>query len=174
MKKRNYFLIFYIFIIFWHFFIIEVNANATAFWYPMEHPIFRSIFIFFMFFIGTTFEYGVYRFKFKIVKEERRNLLKSCYKVNFITFPITQILAYIIYVYVEFYFWIYIILVELFVITAEWGLLKIEFENRLKSFQFFGNQERFPSKKILISSIIANSSSFLIGLLSFVPTFSFF
>lgn len=174
MNKRNYVLTIYVFIVLCYFNMIMVSANATAFYYPIEHPIYRSIFMVFIFFIGTFVEYRVYRVKFKIEKDEKRPLKKSCYKVNFITFPITQIIAYIVYVYVEFYFWIYIIIIELLVICVEWGLFKVEFENRVRSSDFNGNQERFLSKKILIGSIIANSFSFLVGLIAFLPPFFYF
>ncbi len=172
MKRRFYIYIFYIFILLSCFFINEVHADGIVFWYPVENPILRSIFIFFIFFLGTTIEYGVFILNFKIEKFERRILLKSCYKVNFITFPITQILAYIIYVYAELYFWIYIIIIELLVINIEWGLLKIKFENLIKSLEIFSNPQRFVSKKILIGSIEANFLSFLVGLLAFVPPFT--
>ena len=168
MKRRNY-IITLIFIVLCYFNITLVSANPIAPYTPTEHPILRSIFMIFIFIIGTSVEYLVYRFKFKINRYEKQSLMKSCYKVNLITFPITQIIAYIIYIYVEFYFWVYIIIVEFIVIGMEWGLFKIEFENHLKSYEFEGDHERFLSQKILTGSIIANSSSFLIGLLALVP-----
>lgn len=169
MKRRNYIIPLYVFIILCCFNISIVRANGIGTYYPIEDPLRRSILILFIFIIGTSVEYGVYRLMFKINKEEKRSLLKSCYKVNFITFPITQILAYIIDVYVDFLFWIYIIFVEFLVISMEWVLLKVEFENRVKSSEFNGNQERFLSKNVLKGSIIANSSSFFIGLIAFLP-----
>ncbi len=148
-----------------------VRANPVVAYPTIENPVIRSIFMIFIFIIGTFVEYIVYRLRFKIDKDEKQPLMKSCYKVNLITFPITQIIAYIICVYLEFYFWIYIVIVEFIVMGIEWGLFKIEFENRLRSYEFDGDQERFLSKKILICSIIANSSSFLVGLIVFAPIF---
>ena len=167
MKKRNY-IITLIFIVLCCSDIIKVRANPVVS-YPIENPVIRSIFLIFIFSIGTFVEYIVYRFRFRITKYEKYPLMKSCYKVNLITFPITQIIAYIIYVYLEFYFWIYVIVIEIFVIGIEWRLFKMEFENRIKSFEFDGDHERFLSQKILICSIIANSSSFFVGLLAFTP-----
>jgi len=169
--KRRFYLYIFLIILFSCLVINGVYADATAFWYPIENPIWRTLYIFIIFILSTTSEYGVLLLNFKIKEFERRILLKSCYKVNFITFPITQILAYIIYIYVEFYFWIYIILIELLVINVEWGLFKIEFDNLIKSFDIFSDLQRFLSLKILIGSIIANSLSFLIGLLAFIPPF---
>ncbi|MFW9973635.1 MAG: hypothetical protein ACFFDF_25875 [Candidatus Odinarchaeota archaeon] len=168
MTRRFYYYIFYIIILLSVFLINGVYANGIPIWYPIEDAIIRSILIFFIFFLGTSIEYGVLVLNFKIEKYEWRFLLKSCYKINFITFPITQIFAYIIYVYALGYFWIYVILIEVLVINIEWGLYKIDFKNRIKSFEIYSNIERFLSKKILIGSIEANCLSFLVGLISFI------
>ena len=170
MIRRFYFYFSYIFIFQTILLINGVYANGIAIYYPVENPIWRSIIIFFVFFLGTSIEYGILIKNFKIEKSERRLLLKSCYKINFITFPITQIFAYIIYVYALGYFWIYIILIEILVINIEWGLYKIEFKNHVKSTEILTNPQRFLSKKILIGSIEANCLSFLVGLISYFPT----
>ena len=169
MKQRVYFYIFYIFILCLILLINGVYANGMPIWYPVENPIMRSILIFFVFFFGTSIEYGVLKLNFKIEQSERRILLKSCFKINFITFPIAQILAYIIYVYALGYFWLYVILIEVLVINIEWGLYKIEFKHRVKSSEILTDPQRFVSKKILICSIVANCLSFLVGLISYFP-----
>lgn len=170
VTRRFYFYIFYIFILYSIPLINGVYANGMPIWYPIENPIMRSILIFFVFFLGTGIEYGVLKLNFKIEKSERRIFLKSCFKINFITFPIAQILAYIIYVYALGYFWLYVILIEVLVINIEWGLYKIEFKHRVKSSETLADPQRFVSKKILIGSIEANCLSFLVGLISFIPS----
>ncbi len=172
--RRIYYYIFYILVLQAILLISGVNANGISFWYPKENPIARSILMLFMFFLSTSIEYGVLISNFKIEKPERRILLKSCYKINFITFPITQIFAYFIYMFALGYFWLYIILIEVLVINIEWGLYKIEFKNYVKSSELLSNPQRFLSKKILIGSVKANFVSFFVGLISFIPSLYLF
>lgn len=133
--------------------------------YPSEDPIIRTIILTNMFFIGTTIEYAI--FKRGVVKRpSNKKLFSTCVKVNLVTFPLTQILAYIINIYLSSYFWFYVLGIEILVIIIEWLLFRIEFNKIL--------MESINSKHILQYTTMANFSSFLLGLLAFViPTFTF-
>ncbi len=158
MKRRSYF--FYVFILLFCFIINQAIANPTAFWPVIEDPIMRTFFLFFLFFLGSGIEYGVFRHSFSTSRSRyNKDLLKSCFKVNLITFPLTQILAYIVYIYLKSYLWVYLIIIEILVVISEWGLFKIEFGNIF--------EERIVSQKILFGSMKANSLSFLLSFLAF-------
>lgn len=157
MKRRIYLYIFYVIALFIEFLIIEGYANAVVV-YPIKNPILMTMLLFFFFFLGTSIEYGVFRL-IQNEKEKRSYFFTPVFKVNVVTFPFTQILAYIIYIYVLLYFWIYIIGIEILVVLIEWALLRIIIKRR------FGVS--ISSQKILIFLIIGNLFSFLLGLIPF-------
>ena len=98
-----------------------------------------------MFFIGTTIEYKIFRHV--VVKRPRnKRLFSTCVKVNLVTFPLTQILAYIIYIYLSSYFWFYVLAIEILVIIIEWFLFRIEFNKILT--------ESMTSKHLIIGEFV--------------------
>lgn len=138
---------------------------------PVESPFIRITFLTIFFFIGTSVEYIFYKIylnKFSAnTKERNKNLSRSIIKINLITYPITQILAYIIYLFAKEYFLIYIFFLELGVIIVEWRLLKLELDRIIDDWILLSNQ-------VLLMSAIANIFSFLIGLVGFIPFFGIF
>lgn len=132
--------------------IIEGFANPIALiLYPSEDPIKRTIILTIVFVIGTFIEYIILK------KGINEILFFSCIKINLVTFPLTQILAYIISIYLWAYFWFYVLGIEILVIIIEWLLLRIELSKAL-----------VLSRNILHYTAMANLISFLLGLCSFV------
>ena len=147
-------------------FIRFVKANPTAIMYPVpENPIVRLIYISILFFLGSIVEYFYYKRNFSeihlIIINKKIALLGTIFKINLVTYPLTQILAYIIFILFISFFWPSVLFIEVLVILIEWKLLKSEF-NRI-----FG--VTLTSKDILKDAIFANFYSFLIGLIGFVP-----
>ena len=146
-----------------------VRANPVAI-YPVENPYIRITVLTIFFLIGTSIEYVFFKNylnKFSANKKERNKLLsRSIIKINLITYPITQILAYVIYLFFIDYFFIFIFFLEIGVVIIEWRLLKIELERIIDEWT------RFMSiKQVLLGSAKANLFSFLIGLIGFLPAF---
>ena len=116
------------------------------------------------FVIGALVEY-IY---FKIImsritftgRDNNKALLHSIFKINLITYPLTQVLAYICCILFPFFFWFYIILIEILVIMIEWKLLNFELHRIF--------EVNMASKRVLKNSILANLSSFLIGFFGFI------
>ncbi|MFX1497767.1 MAG: hypothetical protein ACFFBH_09590 [Promethearchaeota archaeon] len=143
--------------------LIRGNADPVAVNLP-EDPFMRSICLIIFFLIGTSIEYGIFQL-IMTNNQWNRKVLLSCFKVNLVTFPLTQILAYIISRYLYSFFWFYILGVEILVIFIEWFLFKIEL-NKIFINSIKGNDILF------ISTSIANASSFFVGLLAiFIPLF---
>lgn len=146
--------------------IPSVKANPVAVpLIPWSHdPFFCMFYITILFLIGTLIEY--FYFKNSILKKKssqaskNKVLLVTIFKINLVTYPLTQILAYIFYIFVSLLFWGFIFFIEILVVMIEWQLLKIEF-NRI----YKGN---FASKNILKDTCLANLRSFLIGLIGFI------
>jgi hypothetical protein len=146
--------------------IPSVKANPVA--VPLipwiYNPFFCIFYITVLFLIGTLVEY--FYFKSSISKKnsspasKNKTLLFTIFKINLVTYPLTQVLAYIFYIFVSFLFWVFIFFIEILVVMIEWQLLKIEF-NRI----YEGN---FVSKNLLKDTSLANLYSFLIGLIGFI------
>ena len=141
------------------------KANPVVY-YPSlipEYPIARLIIISIFFVIGVLIEYGYFKSKFsnKCLTFENKPLFMTLFKVNVVTYPLTQVLAYIVYIFLISFFWPLILLIETFVILSEWKLLNLEFNKML--------EEKIYSKNVLKYAIIANLYSFLIGLIGFIP-----
>lgn len=151
-------------ILFLELVVIRGYANPVAVSLP-EDPFARTIFLTVFFLIGSFMEYLI--FKLRITnKQKNRKMLLSCFKINLITFPLTQILAYIISRYLFYFFWIYIIGIEILVIFIEWLLYKIELN------KIFENSSQ---RNLLETTVIANVASFFLGLLAlFFPLFPVF
>lgn len=142
--------------------IIQVFANSI-YSSPIEDPIIRSVYMFFISILSTIIEYNV--FKYNIGKNQFRNkgLFKSCFKVDLVTFPLVYLLSYIIFLYLNLYFLFFFILIGLAVFPVEYLLLKREFTRKF--------EERYPSDKFFLNFIITNFISFFIGFLAFIPIF---
>lgn len=143
-------------ILFIGFMITEGYCNPVIV-EPSKDPINATIILIFMFFIGTSIEYGVFQINYIKMEHKKRNLLIMVFKINFVTFPLTQILAYIVYIYYSSFFWAYIVGIEVLVILIEFALLRTEFKKRY--------EDLLSPRKLLVLLILANFLSFLLGLL---------
>jgi len=160
VKRRIFnFFIFSIFVLFFYIRINSVIANPVVS-VPIEHPVLRVIILTNMFIFGTFLEYWLFRLKINEIQIRKKELLRPIFKVNLVTFPLTQILAYIVYIYAFPFFWVYIIGIEFAVIIAEWLLFSAELRKKYNP---------IPSKLILTKMILVNIVSFLVGLIAFVP-----
>ena len=144
-------------------FIRFVKANPTAIMYPVpENPVLRLIIVSIFFVIGAIVEYFYFKNRFSKISLTfaNKNLFTNIFKVNLVTYPLTQIFAYIILIFLNPFFWPLILLLEVLVVLIEWQLLKLEFSRTFK--------DRIPSKTILKDAFLANLYSFLIGLIGFI------
>jgi len=132
---------------------------------PHEN-LFLRLFLLTIFFLFATFVEFLF---FKKVMFNKRSLLQGDFKIflriNVITYPLTQILVYIVYLYLSLFFWINVLLIEIVVVIIEWRLLKIEISKN--------TENPISSRFILMGSISANFISFLIGLIAYLPQFYF-
>ena len=138
--------------------IVDVYANGVPTPDPRKGPYETIIVIFIMFIIAVGMEYFVFTHKRFDFAPRNTSLLYTFLKINFITFPLTQILAYIVYIYSNSYYWYYILGIEILVVLAEWRLILIEFEKKYTRV--------LHSIKTLKILIIANITSFFLG---FIP-----
>ncbi|MHA1913181.1 MAG: hypothetical protein ACW986_02790 [Promethearchaeota archaeon] len=163
MKRRIYYL--FIINIIALFVIVQVKA---VFANPVvissrssEYPILRIIFLTFMFITGTFLEFWLLKLDNDEIQFRKKELLKPLFKINLVTFPLTQILAYIVYIYALSLFWFYVIGIEFAVILLEWFLFRVELRKR---------NNLIPSKTIFLKITKVNFVSFLVGLIAFIPT----
>lgn len=151
-------------------FLLEISmVKANPVVVPLYVDIFYMTFILIMvFIINTIIEYSINYISFKNYVLHNRELYKIIVMVNLVTFPLTQVFAYIISLYFMTFFFSYIIFIEFLVIIAEWSLLKIELSRLVNKFSF-----KFPIKslKIFHVALLSNVTSFLIGLTIFLPNY---
>ena len=102
----------------------------------------------------------IFKLDIEKIQSRKQEFLKPVFKVNLVTYPLTQILAYIVYIYFLPFFWLYVLVIEIAVILIEWQLLRILLQKK---------NDHIPSKKILIQMIKVNFVSFLVGLIAFIP-----
>ena len=140
------------------FTIVDVNANGVPTPNPIRGPYETIILIFIMFIIAVGIEFLVFTQKNYDIAPRDMKVLGTFFKINFITFPLTQILAYIVNLFANSYYWYYILGIEILVILAEWRLILIEFDKKYDRI--------LDSRKTLKILIIANVISFFLG---FVP-----
>jgi len=160
MKRRSIIIVMILFVFLYSEFIQSVHGNPVVIrpGDPLKVPGFAlSVFII-MFFIGSWLEYAYFNIMF--YKKIKANYSSKYHyrlflKINLVTFPLTQILAYFFYIYFSQYFWISILLIEIGVVFIEFFLLRIELHKAI-------NVE-MPSKLVFISSLFANVLSFFIG-----------
>lgn len=129
----------------------------------MKNPFFAVPILILMFFGGAGLEYAFFYLvilKKKSFEYASKPRYRTFLKINLVTFPLTQILAYFFYVYFVQFFWLYVLLIEIGVVFIEWFLLKIELKRIL--------DVEITSTFILIMSFLANAQSFLVGLLVFL------
>jgi len=112
------------------FAIVDVYANPVAWPSPIIDPYGIVIFIFIMFIMAVGIEYLVFTQKSYDLAPRNRRLLITFLKINLITFPLTQILAFVVMLFAFNYYWIYILGIEILVILAEWRLIMIEFDKK--------------------------------------------
>ncbi len=158
MKRRI--LLIYINVIFWlyAFSILNVYANGVPTPNIIRGPYETVFLIFILFVIAVGFEFLVFTQKSYDLAPRNSKLFLTFLKINLITFPLTQILAYMVYLYALNYYWIYILLIEILVVLAEWRLILIEFDRKYDHILY--------PKQALKLSIKANIISFFLG---FVP-----
>lgn len=162
VKRQIYFLICNIIALFVIIQVIEVYGNGIVF-EPLANPVLSSFLMIIVFTVGTTLEYVIFKYSENEIYSEPKGILSSFFKINLVTFPLTQILAYIFYIYFLSMFWFYVFVIEVLVVVIEWFLLRIELNN--------SRDLHLKSNKILFDTIIANLVSFLFGLIIYLPSF---
>jgi len=171
VKRKSIFLVIGIFVFFCSEFTQIVYGNPVVV-RPVdilfENPFFTVPLLIIMFFIGARVEYAYFNSKF-FKKHRFESVSRSHYglflRINLVTFPLTQILAYFFYIYFLLFFWFYIFLIEIGVVFIESYLLRIELQK-------LGDVE-VSSKFILKKTFSANIISFLVGFLAYLPAIIF-
>ncbi len=163
MERKSIFLAIVIFVFLCSEFTQNVFGNAVVLDLP-ENPFITVPLLILMYFIGARVEYAY--FNSKVIKNNRfENDSRSHYRlflrINLVTFPLTQILAYFFYIYFMLFFWFYVFLIEIGVVFVESYLLRIEL---LKVVDV-----DISSKLMLRRTCSANIISFLIGFLAYLP-----
>ncbi len=146
--------------------IVNVYADGVPTPDPRKGPYETIFLIFIMFIIAVGVEYLVFTYRRLDLAPRDINLLYTFLKINFITFPLTQILAYIVYIYLISYYWIYILGIEILVVLAEWRLILIEFKKKYSSILNI-----ITTLKMII---IVNTISFLLGFVPYLVMYFFF
>ena len=165
MKRKSIFLVIVIFVSLCFIFTQNVCGNPVVA-EPivlMKNPFFAVPILIIMFFGGSGLEYAFFYLviiKKKSFEYASKPQYRTFLKINLVTFPLTQILAYFFYVYFVQFFWLYVLLIEIGVVFIEWFLLKIELKRII--------DVEITSKFILIMSFLANAQSFLVGFLVFL------
>ena len=162
MKRQIYFYISLIVVITIITQIIQVYANSIV-PVPIEDPGLRIGILILLFVFGIFIEYGLLNLKDETNQLIKQDLFIPVLKANLVTFPLTQILAYVVYIYFISFFWLYILAIEIAVILIEWSLLKIQLKKKF---------DHIASKTILLNMVKVNFISFLVGLIAFLPVFS--
>ena len=137
-----------------------------------KNPFFTVPLLIIMFFIGARVEYAYFNSTF-FKKHRLENVSRSHYslhyslflRINLVTFPLTQILAYFFYIYFMQFFWFYIFLIEIGVVFIESYLLRIELKRVV--------DVEISPKFILTRTLSANIISFLVGFLAYLPLIFF-
>lgn len=156
-----------IFVFFCSEFIQLVYGNPVPLEFS-ENPFITIPLLVLMFFVGSRVESAYFNSKF-FKKHGYSNALESPYKlflkINLVTFPLTQILAYFFYIYILPFFWFYVVLIEIGVVFVESHLVRIELKRVV--------QVDIASKFIFRRTFLANVVSFLVGLLAYLPLIVF-
>ena len=167
MNRKSILFVLVILVFFWSEFAQNVYGNPVVFDLP-ENPFITVPLLIIMFFIGALIEYAY--FNSTLIKKHRlENVSKSHYKlflrINLVTFPLTQILAYFFYIYFLLFFWFYVFLIEIGVVFVETYFLRIELQKVV--------DVELSSKFILRRTFPANAISFFVGFLAYLPAIIF-
>ena len=167
MNRKSILFVLVILVFFWSEFAQSVYGNPVVMDLP-ENPFITVPLLIIMFFIGARIEYAYFNSTF-IKKHRLENVSKSHYKlflrINLVTFPLTQILAYFFYIYFCLFFWFYVFLIEIGVVFIESYLLRIELKRVV--------DVEISPKFILRRTLSANVISFLVGFLAYLPLIIF-
>jgi hypothetical protein len=160
VKRKSIFFVILIFIFLCFEFTQIVFGNGVPMNYS-ENPFFTVPLLIIMFFLGSWLEY-IY-FDLILFREFRFSQYRFFLRINLVTFPLTQILAYFFYIYFVQFFWIYVLFIEIGVVFTESYLLRIVLKRVVDA--------EISSKILLINTFSANIISFLVGLLAYLPIF---
>ena len=167
MNRKSILFVLVILVFIWSEFAQNVYGNPVVMDFP-ENPFITVPLLIIMFFIGARIEYAY--FNSTIIKKYRlENVSKSHYRlflrINLVTFPLTQILAYFFYIYWLEFFWFYVFLIEIGVVFIESFLLRIELKRVV--------DVEISPKFIVRRTLSANIISFLVGFLAYLPLIIF-
>ena len=164
---KSILLVIVIFIFLCSEFTQNVYGNTVKMGLP-ENPFITVPLLILMFFIGARVEYAYFNSKF-FKKHRSEHVSRSHYRlflrINLVTFPLTQILAYFFYIYFWLFFWFYVILIEIGVVFIESYLLRIELQKVI--------DVDISSKLMLRRTFFANIISFFVGFLAYLPLIIF-
>ena len=167
MKRKVIFLGIVIFVFFCSEFIQVVYGNPVPLDFS-ENPFITIPLLVLMFFVGSRVESAYFNSKFfnnHGYSYTSESPYKLFLRINLVTFPLTQILAYFFYIYFLLFFWFYVVLIEIGVVFIESYLVRIELKRVV--------QVDIPSKFIFRRTLLANIVSFLVGLLAYLPLILF-
>jgi hypothetical protein len=144
---------------------VVANPVGITIWHPF---IFLELFI--LFIITFIIESLIIRVFLKPVglKETTRKFYKSVFAVNLVTFPLTQLFAFLLnrpYFFDFSYFLFVSIAIEVFPITLE-CLLNLKIYNKFNEKFYF--EYRINNMNIIKSTITANLATFVIGFAIFL------
>lgn len=163
MKRKLILLDVVIFIFLCITFTQNVCGNPVYMDLP-ENPFITVPLLILMFFVGVRVESAYFNSKF--FEKHNYTYISTSYftlllRINLVTFPLTQIFAYFFHIYFLHLFWFYVFLIEIGVVLIESFLLKIELKRV--------DNVVIQSKYIIIRTLFANITSFLVGLLAYLP-----
>lgn len=167
MKRKSIFSFIAIFVFLCSEFTQNVFGNPVVLDLP-ENPFITVPLLILMYFIGARVEYAYFNskvFKNHRIENDSRSHYRLFLRINLVTFPLTQILAYFFYIYFLLFFWFYVFLIEIGVVFVESSLLRIELKRIV--------DVEIPSKLMLKRTFSANIISFLVGFLAYLPLIIF-
>jgi hypothetical protein len=150
VNKKIYYYVCNIVALFVTIIIKEVYANPIG-PEPIEDPGLRISILTLLFVVGIFVEYSLLKFENEKIQFRKQEFFIPVLKINLLTFPLTQILAYVVYLYLVSFFWLYVLIFEITVVLIEWQLLKIILHKQ---------NDQIASNKILIQMIKVNFVSF--------------
>ena len=163
MKRKSIFLAIVLFVFLGSEFTQNVFGNPVVLDLP-ENPFITVPLLILMYFIGAWVEYAYFNskvFKNHRFENDSRSHYRLFLRINLVTFPLTQILAYFFYIYFLLFFWFYVFLIEIGVVFVESYILRIELKRVV--------DVEISSKFILRNTFSANILSFLVGFLAYLP-----
>jgi hypothetical protein len=167
VKRKSIFLVIviFVFVFLCSGFTQNVYGNLVIVLDLPENPFITVPMLIIMFFIGARVEYAYFNSKKHIFEYVPKSDYRLFLRINLVTFPLTQILAYFFYIYFLLFFLFYIFLIEIGVVFIESYLLRIELQK--------GVDVELSSKFMLRITFYANIISFLVGFLAYLPLIIF-